>query len=153
MKYLLIGVLFFAGCSVSNTTQKVKNFAKCYVNKIPAPFWVCYQSTFSAIGKLHTDKVTRLKQEEAYSIGVSELVTKLTLKTKLFLKKLGIKDEDIIKQVKSFVIINNIQGDTWYSKDEKMLYVEVKIDKNSFKKMLLKLVKNKKAKEVFDEVF
>jgi len=160
-KYLLIIPLIFLGCSnISNTTQKVKEFAKCYVHQIPAPFWVCYQSSFLAVGKVYTDKVTRLKQEEAFSNGVAQLIKKLQSKTNILLTKLDIEDEkqrkQILEAVKSYVIINAIQGKSWYSKKEKMLYVEVTIDKNDFKKFLYKELGNidkKKFEIAFNESF
>jgi len=148
--------LFFLGCSISNTTTKVKEFTKCYVKQIPAPFWVCYQSSFLSVGKVHAEKVTRLKQEEAYSVGVSELIAKLQAKTKLFLRKLGLEDKNIDSEIKDFVILNALQGDSWYSKDEQMIYVQVKVDSNDFEKFLLSKFKDRDKKElksIFDETF
>ncbi|NPA10699.1 MAG: hypothetical protein GXO62_00465 [Epsilonproteobacteria bacterium] len=157
MRYTFLIALVFVGCSVSNTATKVKDFGNCYIKKIPAPFWVCYQSSFSSVGKIHTDKVTRLKQEEAFSLGMSDLINKLQTKTKLFLRRLNVKNDkltsEILKSVKDFVLLNAIQGDSWYSKTEKMLYVEVKINKKNFKKFLLSYVNDKNAKVVFDEIF
>ena len=159
-RYLLLIPLVFLGCSVSNTSEKIKNFTKCYIHQMPAPFWVCYQSSFISVGKVFTDKVTRLKQEEAFSNGVADLIHKLQNKTKIFLNKLDITDENtansILESIKSFVIINALQGNSWYSKKEKMLYVEVKVDKNQFEKYLLNELKNvdkKKFEIAFNESF
>jgi hypothetical protein len=156
-KYLLILPLAFLGCSVSKTTTQVKEFAKCYVHQIPAPFWVCYQSSFLAVGKVYTDKVTRLKQEEAFSNGVAQLLKKLQSKTKILLTKLDIDDEErvkkILESVKSFVIINAIQGKSWYSEKEKMLYVEVTIDKDEFKDYLYRQIDNGLDKKKFEIAF
>jgi len=150
MRYLFFA-LFLAGCSISNTTNQVKNFAKCYIHKIPAPFWVCYQSTFSSVGKVYTEKFTRLKQEEAYNIGLSDLINKIIIKTKQFLRRVEVDNPKILEEVKKFVIINAVEGGSWYKNN--MLYVQVKIDKSEFKKFLLKLVNKKGAQEAFDEVF
>jgi len=159
-KYLLLIPLIFLGCSISNTTTKVKNFTKCYIHQIPAPFWVCYQSSFLAVGKVVTDKVTRLKQEEAFSNGVTQLINKLQSKTKIFLDKLDIEDEKernrIMQEVKNFVIVNALQGKTWYSEKEKMLYVEVTIDKKEFKDFLYRQfekIDKKKFEIAFNESF
>ncbi|WP_457564836.1 hypothetical protein [Caminibacter sp.] len=159
-RWLVLIPFLITGCSFTNTTTKVTNFAKCYIHQIPAPFWVCYQSSFQALGKVKTDKVTRLKQEEAFSVGMTELITKLNAKTMLFLRKIGKDDKhtlDRIKNVvKNFVVVNAIQGASWYSKKEKMLYVQVKIDKDAFKKVLLSQFKNidkKTLQAAFDEVF
>jgi hypothetical protein len=158
--YFWLIVPLFIGCSVSNTSTKIKNFTKCYIHKIPAPFWVCYQSSFQSVGKVYTSSISRLKQEEAFSIGVSDLINKLQAKTRLFLRRIGVddkkKEKQILNEVKNFVIINAIQGDTWYSKAEKMLYVEVKVNKEDFKKFLFKELKNINKKELevaFNEVF
>jgi hypothetical protein len=160
--YLWLIVPLFIGCSgsISNTSTKIKNFTKCYIHKLPAPFWVCYQSSFQSVGKVHTPSMSRLKQEEAFSIGISDLVNKLQAKTKLFLRRIGLdetkKEKQILEAVKNFVIVNAIQGDSWYSKVEKMLYVEVKVDKKDFKRFLFNELKdiNKKELEVaFNEVF
>ena len=148
--------LIFLGCTFTNTTQKVKKFTKCYVNKIPAPFWICYQSSFLSVGKVHANKLSRLKQEEAYSVGVSELIGKLQTKTKLFLRKLDIKDEKLINEIKDFVILNALQGDTWFNEKEKMIYVQVKLNKNEFEDYLfekLKKIDKKVLKSTFDETF
>ncbi|WP_456479690.1 hypothetical protein [Nautilia sp.] len=153
--FLIIPALFL-GCSVSNTTTKVREFTKCYVHQIPAPFWVCYQSSFLSVGKVHADKQTRLKQEEAYSLGVSELIAKLQSKTKLFLRKIGVKDKHIDSEIKDFVILNALQGDSWYSEKEKMIYVQVQINKDEFEKFLFekfKKIKKEELKSAFDETF
>jgi hypothetical protein len=152
-KYMLLIPLVFLGCSFTNTTQKVKNFTKCYVKQIPAPFWVCYQSAFISVGKVHSDKITRLKQEEAYSIGVSDLVFKLQSKTKIFLRKLGIEDKKLINEVKDYVILSALQGDSWYSDKEKMIYVQVKIDEKEFKNFLYEKLKNKVKEKEFESAF
>ena len=148
--------LVFLGCSFTNTTQKVKDFTKCYVHQIPAPFWVCYQSSFLSVGKVHANKLLRLKQEEAYSLGVSELIGKLQAKTKLFLRKLNIKNDELIKKIKDFVILNALQGESWFNEKEKMIYVQVKLDKDEFKNYLfekLKKIDKKILKSTFDETF
>jgi len=149
--YFLIP-LFFFGCTASNTVSKVNNFSKCYVHKMPAPFWVCYQSSFISVGKVHCDKTDRLKINEAYSYGISRLIQKLTAKTKIFLTKLGINDKKIDSDIKDFVIMSADQGDTWYSKKEKMIYVQVKIDKDEFKNFLSEKYKNI-DKKVFERAF
>ena len=160
--YFWLIIPFFIGCSgsISNTSTQIKNFTKCYIHKLPAPFWVCYQSSFQSVGKVHTSSVSRLKQEEAFSIGVSDLINKLQAKTKLFLRRLGIegtkKEKQIMEAVKNFVIVNSIQGDSWYSKAEKMLYVEVKVNQDDFKRFLfneLKDIDKKELKVAFNEVF
>jgi hypothetical protein len=148
--------LVFLGCSFTNTSQKVKNFTKCYVHQIPAPFWVCYQSSFLSVGKVHANKLLRLKQEEAYSVGVSELIAKLQIKTKLFLRKLNIKNDELIKKIKDFVILNALQGESWFNGKEKMIYVQVKLDKDEFKNYLfekLKKIDKKILESTFDETF
>ena len=153
--YLLLPLIFL-GCTFTNTTQKVKEFTKCYVHQIPAPFWVCYQSSFLSVGKVHTNKLSRLKQEEAYSLGVSELIAKLQAKTKLFLRKLDINDNNLIEEIKDFVILNALQGDTWFNEKEKMIYVQVKLNKNEFEDYLfekLKKIDKKVLKSTFDETF
>jgi len=156
-KLFFILPLVFLGCSFTNTSTKVKEFAKCYVHQMPAPFWVCYQSSFLSVGKVHADKLTRLKQEEAYSLGVSELISKLQSKTKLFLRKVGMDDKvDLDGKIKDFVILNALQGESWYSKKEKMIYVQVKIDAKEFKKFLyenLNGVDKEEFQEAFDETF
>jgi len=108
------------------------------------------------VGKVHTDKLTRLKQEEAYSLGVSELIAKLQSKTKLFLRKLALIDKKIDSEIKDFVILNALQGDSWYSEKEKMIYVQVKIDKDEFKNFLFEKfnkVKKEELQRTFDETF
>jgi len=154
MRYLLLVPLLFIGCaSINQTSKNIKNFAKCYVHKIPAPFWICYQSSFMSVGKVKAEKLSRIKQEEAYSQGVSDLIAKLQSKTELFLRKLNIKNKDILNEIKSFVIINAIQKETWFDKKNKMLYVEVAVDKNEFKKFLESKIKTKNFEEIFDETF
>ena len=157
---LLISIMLFTGCSFTKTSNNVKNFTKCYIHKIPAPFWVCYQSSFQSVGKVVAKKISRLKQEEAFSLGVSDLVNKLQAKTKLFLTRIGINDKKTIKaildRVKNFVIVDAYQGDSWYSKKERMLYVSVYVDKKEFKKFLLSNFKNKDKKLLensFNEIF
>jgi hypothetical protein len=159
-RYFFVVIPFLTGCSFTNTTTKVKNFAQCYIHQIPAPFWVCYQSSFQAVGKVKTDKVTRLKQEEAFSLGVTELISKLTAKAALFLRKIGKDDqktrEKIKNIIKNFVVVNAIEGNNWYSKKDKLLYVEVKINKDDFKRVLLnefKDIDQKKLETAFDEIF
>jgi len=155
MKYLFFIPLLFLGCAINQTSKDVKNFAKCYIHKIPAPFWVCYQSSFISVGKVKSEKISRIKQEEAYSQGVSDLIAKLQSKTKLLLRKLDIKNEKIIDEIKSFVIINALQGESWYDKKNKMFYVEVKVDKKEFKNLLKNKFKisKKNFEEIFDETF
>jgi hypothetical protein len=153
IKYLYFLPVVFIGCSVSNTTTKVKEFTKCYVKQIPAPFWVCYRSSFISVGKVHTDKFTRLKQEEAYSLGVSALAAKLQTKTKLLLQKLSLKNTDLISNIKDYVILNALQGESWYSKKEKMVYVQVKIDEKEFKNFLYEKLKAKTDKKAFERAF
>ena len=157
MKKLLLLVPFiFIGCSVSNTSTKIKKFTKCYINKIPAPFWVCYQSPFVGVGKIHTKKFNRLKQEEAYSIAISELYLKLQAKTKLFLRKLDKKNEKIIDNIKDFVVLNAVLEDSWYNQKEEMLYVKAIVDKEEFKKFLfneLKDIDKKTLETAFNETF
>jgi len=157
MKKLLYLIPFiFLGCSISNTTAKVKEFTKCYVHQMPAPFWVCYQSSFLSVGKVHADKLTRLKQEEAYSLGVSELIAKLQNKTRLFLRKLGLEDKKIDSEIKDFVILNALQGDSWYDEKDKMIYVQVKLDKEEFRKFIFgkcKKTDQKVLESTFDETF
>ncbi len=156
----LIGIIFFTGCSFTKTSSNIKNFTKCYIHKIPAPFWVCYQSPFQSVGKVVAKKISRLKQEEAFSLGVSDLVNKLQAKTKLFLRRIGVSDEKKIKtildEVKNFVIVNAYQGESWYSNKEKMLYVRVFVNKDEFEKFLLSNFKNKDKKlleDSFNEIF
>jgi len=152
----ILGGILFTGCSVSNTATNVKEFAKCYVHKMPAPFWICYQSPFLSVGKVHSEKYNRLKQEEAYSLGVSELIAKLQAKTKLFIRKLEIKNTEALKDIKDFVVLNAIQGDSWYDEKDKMIYVQVKISKEEFKNFLaqkLSKIDKKKFQSIFDETF
>jgi len=154
MRYLLLVPLLFIGCaSINQTSKNIKNFAKCYIHKIPAPFWICYQSSFMSVGKVKVEKLSRIKQEEAYSQGVSDLIAKLQSKTKLFLRKLNIKNSDILKEIKSFVIINAIQKETWFDEKNGMLYVEVTVDKEEFKKLLKDKIKTENFEEIFNETF
>jgi len=154
MRYLLLVPLLFIGCaSINQTSKNIQNFAKCYIHQMPAPFWICYQSSFMAVGKVKTKKLSRIKQEEAYSQGVSDLIAKLQSKTKLFLRKLNIENKNILNEIKSFVIINAIQKETWFDKKNNMLYVEVLVDRNEFKKFLKTKIKVKNFEEIFDETF
>jgi len=156
MKYLFLVPLIFIGCaSVNKTTQDVKNFAKCYIHQMPAPFWICYQSAFMSVGKVKSDKLSRLKQEEAYSAGVSDLIAKLQSKTKLLLRKLGLENKKILDEIKNFVIVNAIEDDTWYDKKNRMIYVKVVVNRDEFKKFLKSNLKvdNKKFEEIFNETF
>jgi len=153
-KLFLLLPLMFIGCTVFPTPTKIKEFTKCYINKIPAPFWVCYRSSFISVGKVYTKKFNRLEQEKAYSMAVSELYLKLQAKVKLFLRKLGKENKKIINKVKDFVILNAILEDSWYNKH--MLYVKVTINKEEFKKFLFNELKNidKKILETaFNETF
>ena len=156
MRILLLIPMIFIGCaSVNQTSKNIKNFTKCYIHKIPAPFWICYQSSFMAVGKVKSNKLSRLKQEEAYSAGVSDLIGKLQSKTKLLLRKLGVDNKKILEKVKNFVIINAIEDGMWYDRKNKMIYVKVVVDKDDFKKFLKNNLKvdNKKFEEIFDETF
>jgi len=156
MKKILLAPLIFIGCSVSTTPTKIKEFTKCYINKISAPFWVCYQSPFIGVGKIYTKNFNKLKQEEAYSIGISELFFKLQTKTKLFLRKLDIKNAKLINKVKDFVILNAVLEDSWYNQKDQMLYVKVIVDKKEFKKFLFNELKNidkKTLETAFNETF
>ena len=147
-------VLIFAGCSaVQESAKKVKNFSKCYINKIPAPFWVCYQSLFMSVGKVYTPKPSRLKQEEAYSIALNNLIQKIQNKTKIFMEKAELKDKKLLDEVKNFVIINAIEGNSWFDKKNKILYVEASIDKEEFKRFLKERVKIKNFEKIFNETF
>jgi hypothetical protein len=155
-KTLFFIPLLFLGCSVSDTAVKVTEFTKCYVHSVPAPFWVCYQSPFLSVGKVKANVPTRLKQEEAYSLGVSALVNKLEAKTNLFIKRLGLKNVSLKNEIKDFVILNALQGDSWYDKTDKMIYVQVKLDKNEFKNFLFSKFKNidkKTLESAYDETF
>ena len=153
MKYLLLAsTLFIIGCSnISSNVKKVKNFSKCYIHKMPAPFWVCYQSTFLAVGKVYTEKLNRLKQEEAYSKALSELVQKITLKV----KKLQEYNKNIkLDEVKNFVLVNAIEKDTWYDKKNHILYVEASLDEDELKEFLASKFKDKKEFEkLYNEIF
>jgi hypothetical protein len=155
-KLFLILPLIFIGCSVDNAPAKVKEFTKCYIHKMPAPFWVCYETTFMSVGKVHTKKVTRLAEQEAYAVGIKNLSEKIVIKTKEFLNKLNCKDKTILAKVKSFVITNAVSDGTWYDKKMQILYIKVTIDKNEFKNFLFSQLKgyDKKVLEVaFDESF
>jgi hypothetical protein len=155
-KVILIIPILFVGCSISSTPKKVKEFTQCYVHKIAAPFWVCYETPFMSVGKVHTQKVTRLSQEEAYAVGMKSLSAKILIRTKEFLKRLNIKDDSILKKVKSFIIMNALTDGYWYDKKTKILYEKVVIDKNEFKNFLFSLLKgyDKKVLEVaYEESF
>jgi len=108
-----------------------------------------------AVGKVKSNKLSRLKQEEAYSAGVSDLIGKLQSKTKLLLRKLGVDNKKILEKVKNFVIINAIEDGMWYDRKNKMIYVKVIVDKDEFKKFLKNSIKmdNKKFEEIFNETF
>ena len=155
----LASILIFAGCSaVQKTTQKVQNFSKCYVHKIPAPFWVCYQSAFLGVGKVNTDKFSRLKEEEAYSQGISILAATLQSKTSLMLRKLNFdkkSSDKILADVKKFVIISANEGKHWYDKKNKILYVQAYIDEKEFKAFLFKELKidKKRFEKLYNETF
>ena len=147
-------VLFFAGCSaVNENAKKVREFSKCYIEKIPAPFWVCYQSTFMSVGKIYTETVNRLKQEEAYSKAINDLIIKLQHKTSIFLQRAKINDTSILEDVKNFVIINAIEGNSWYDKKHHILYVEASVEKKDFKNFLKEKIKIENFDKLFNEVF
>ena len=147
-------ILFFAGCSaVNENAKKVREFSKCYIEKIPAPFWVCYQSTFMSVGKIYTEKVNRLKQEEAYSKAINDLIIKLQHKTSIFLQRAKINDTSILEDVKNFVIINAIEGNSWYDKKHHILYVEASVEKKDFKNFLKEKIKIENFDKLFNEVF
>jgi hypothetical protein len=153
-KYLFLLPLAFVGCTFTQTSKKVTSFTKCYVHQLPAPFWICYQSSFMSVGKVHTQEISRLKQEEAYAKGVNNLVEKLIIQTKKFLERVEIK-KDITDDIKTFIILNALETHTWYSKKSNMLYVKVEVDKESFKKFLFSKLNLKKEQfeEAFDETF
>jgi len=155
MRLLLVPIIFIGCASVTQTSKSIKDFTKCYVHKIPAPFWICYQSSFMSVGKVRSNKLSRLKQEEAYSSGVSDLIAKLQTKTKFLLRKLGIKNSKILDKIKGFVIVNAIESETWFDKKNRMIYVKVVVDKKEFKKFLKSNLKvdNKKFEEIFNETF
>ena len=98
-KYLFLLPLAFVGCTFTQTSKKVTSFTKCYVHQLPAPFWICYQSSFMSVGKVHTQEISRLKQEEAYAKGVNNLVEKLIIKTKKFLERVEIKKDIIVGEL------------------------------------------------------
>ena len=151
-KYILLASLLFVGCSsIQSNVEKVKNFSKCYVHHIPAPFWVCYQSTFLAVGKVYTEKVSRLKQEEAYTKALNELIQKIILKAKK-LKEYNKKID--LKEIKNFILVNAIEKDTWYDKSNHILYVETVIEEDDFKAFLASKFKDKKEFEkLYNEIF
>ncbi len=158
MKKILFvsSLLIITGCSnVSESASKIKSFTKCYIHKIPAPFWVCYQSSFMSVGKLKTSKNDRLNQEFAYNKGLKNLIFKLQTKTSVLLKKLNIKNKEILENVKKYVLINAIQKNSWYDDKNKMLYVEVMVDKDDFRNFLQNELKidKKLFKDIFDESF
>ncbi len=147
-------IAFFAGCSaVGESAKKVRDFSKCYINKIPAPFWVCYQSSFMSVGKVYTKTPSRLKQEEAYSVAVNDLIHKLQNKTAMLLQKANIHDKKILEDIKNFVIINAIEGNTWFDKKNHILYVEASIDKDEFKKFLKEKLNIKDFEKLYNETF
>ena len=147
-------LLILVGCSaVRENVKKVKNFSKCYINKLPAPFWVCYQSDFMSVGKIFTKTPSRLKQEEAYSIAVNNLIQKLQNKTKIFMQKVSLKNKKLLDDVKNFVIVNSIEGNSWFDKKNHILYVEASIDKDEFKNFLKEKVKIKDFEKNFNETF
>jgi len=153
---ILFIVLIFAGCSnVSENISKIKSFTKCYIHQIPAPYWVCYQSSFTDVGKLKVSKDTRLNEEIVYTKAINNLTNKLQTKTSILLKKLNIKNEKIISDVKSYVVINAIQKGSWYDKKNKILYVLVEVDKNNFRNFLQQKLKIDKKifEDIFDESF
>jgi hypothetical protein len=159
-KIFLVLPFVFAGCSfnsVNTASMKIKAFTKCYVHKLPAPFWVCYETSFMSVGKIHTKKVSRLSQQEAYAVGMKNLSEKILIKTKEFIKKLNVKnDKDILANVKSFVITNAISDGFWYDEKTNILYVKVVINKDEFKNFLFNELKgyDKKVLEVaFNESF
>ena len=155
----LSSILLFVGCSyVQKTPKNVQNFSKCYINKIKAPFWVCYQSSFLGVGKVNADKFSRIKEEEAYSQGISILIATLQSKTSLMLRKLDIDKKTfnkILEDIKNFIIVNANEGKHWYDKKNKILYVQAFIDKNAFKNFLQKEFKIDKTRfeELYNETF
>ena len=155
----LASVLIFAGCSaVQKTSKKVQNFSKCYIHKIPAPFWVCYQSSFLGVGKVSTNKFSRIKEEEAYSQGISILITTLQAKTSLMLRKLNLDKKisnKILADIKKFVIVSANEGKYWYDKNNKILYVQAYINENDFKNFLFKELKidKKRFEKLYNETF
>ena len=155
----LSSILLFTGCSVvQKTTKNVQNFSKCYIHKMPAPFWVCYQSSFLGVGKVLTDKVSRIKKEEAYSQGISILIATLQSKTTLMLKKLDIDKKTfnkILEDIKKFVIVSANEGKHWYDKKNKILYVQAYVDEKEFKAFLLKELKidKKRFEKLYNETF
>ena len=155
----LSSILLFAGCSaVQKTTKNVQNFSKCYIHKIPAPFWVCYQSSFLGVGKVSTKKFSKIKEEEAYSEGISSLIATLQSKTSLLLRKLGIDIKEknkILTDIKKFVIVSANEGKYWYDKNNEILYVQAYINENDFKNFLFKELKidKKRFEKLYNETF
>ena len=155
----LSSILLFTGCSVvQKTTKNVQNFSKCYIHKIPAPFWVCYQSSFLGVGKVNSEKFSRIKQEEAYSQGISSLIATLQGKTSLMLRKLNTKkkiSDKILKDIKKFIIVNANEGKYWYDKSNHILYVQAYVNANDFKNFLFKELKTdkKRFEKLYNETF
>ncbi len=155
MKKVLFFIIpaLFIGCSIKQDT--IQNFAKCYIHKAPAPFWVCYQNSFISVGKVYTNEVDRLKQQEAYTMAISNLIKKLTLKTDEFVKRLDL-NISLKEKIKEYVLFKGIQDSLWYDKKNRMLYVKVYIEKEDFKKFLFsffKKIDKNKLNQTFDEVF
>ncbi len=149
-------LLIFTACSnVAQTTSKIKSFTKCYIHKLPAPFWVCYQSSFMSIGRTKSSKDDKLNEEIAYSKGINNLIVKLQTKTSLMLKNLNIKNKKILSDIKRFVIMNALQKHSWFDKKNQMIYVDVEVDKEKFRKFLQQELKidKKLFKDIFDESF
>jgi len=155
----LSAILLFTGCSsIQKTSKNVQNFSKCYIHKIPAPFWVCYQSPFLGVGKISTEKFSRIKEEESYSQGISSLIATLQSKTSLLFRKTDIdkaKTKKILEDIKKFVIVNANEGKTWYDKKNKILYVQAFVDENEFKNFLQKELKidKKRFEKLYNETF
>ncbi len=155
----LSSILLFAGCSVvQKTTKNVQNFSKCYIHKMPAPFWVCYQSSFLGVGKVNADKFSRIKEEESYSQGISSLIATLQSKTSLLLRKINADKKTtakILSDIKKFVIVNANEGKYWYDKKNKILYVQAFVDEKEFKAFLQKELKIDKERfeKLYNETF
>ena len=155
----LSSILLFTGCStVQKTTKNVQNFSKCYIHKIPAPFWVCYQSSFLGVGKVSTEKFSRIKEEESYSQGISSLIATLRSKTSLLLRKINLdkkRADKILSAVKKFVIVNANEGKYWYDKKNKILYVQAYVNEKEFKNFLQKELKidKKRFEKLYNETF
>jgi len=159
-KALLFVPLAFLGCSLINPTpKKIQSTHICKVEKYEAPYWVCCQSTFVVVGKIYTPNPTMLKEEEAFSNAMMELIRKLENKTKTMLNKLDINDkkeiEKILNQVKDYTIVHSMEGKKWYLKELKMLYVQAVMERGEFKKFLKSLIKTdeKKFEIAFNESF